>query len=60
MIATSDNRADRIFAALRDAETAMIRSNNKFAAHDLRIAREQISFAAAEAFYDALVVEKVC
>ena len=39
--------ADKTFSALRSAETAMRRQGNQFAAHDLKIMREQLSFTAA-------------
>ena len=43
--------ADMMFAALRNAETAMRRRGNQFAAHDLKIMREQLSFTAAAALW---------
>ena len=55
MTMTETQKQDAIFKALRDAETAMRRSGDNFAAHDLKVCREQLSFTAAGALYDALI-----
>ena len=46
--------ADKMFAALRNAETAMRREGNVYAAHDLKIMREQLSFTAAAALWEQM------
>ena len=46
--------ADAMFLALRNAETACRREGNKFAAHDLKIMREQLSFAAAAELWEQM------
>ena len=52
---TEAQKQDAMFAALRNAETAMRRAGNEYAAHDLKVCREQLSFTAAGALYDALM-----
>ena len=51
---TMTDPADKMFAALRNAETTMRREGNKFAAHDLKIMREQLSFTAAAALWEQM------
>ena len=46
--------ADKMFAALRNAETAMRRKSNVNAAYDLKIMREQLSFTAAAALWEQM------
>ena len=57
---TEAQKQEAMFAALRNAETAMRRAGNEYAAHDLRIVREQLSFTAAGVLYDALMGETLC